>query len=61
MEGFMMNSDEIPKNAIVLNANEPYNRMATQTNVLLYPMRGISEILIPFAIYEVFMEISQIY
>ena len=48
-EGFMMNNDEISKNAIVLSANEPKlrgnNRIATQISVLLYPMREIDEIL----------------
>ena len=47
-EGFMMNNDEISKNAIVLTANEPKlrgdNRTATQISVLLYPMREIGEI-----------------
>ena len=47
-EGFMMNNDEISKNAIVLTANEPKlrgnNRTATQISVLLYPMREIDEI-----------------
>ena len=46
--GFMMNNDEILKNAIVLTANEPKlrgnNRIATQISVLLYPMREIDEI-----------------
>ena len=47
-EGFMMNNDEILKNAIVLTTNEPKlrgnNRIATQISVLLYPMREIDEI-----------------
>ena len=47
-EGFMMNNDEILKNAIVLTANEPKlrrnNRIATQISVLLYPTREINEI-----------------
>ena len=64
-EGFMMNNDEISKNAIVLTANEPKlrgnNRIATQISVLLYPMREIGEILILLAIYEAFLEISQIH
>ena len=61
-EGFMMNSDEISKNAILLNANEPKNnRIATQISVLLYPMKETNEILILLAIYEAFVEISQIY
>ena len=64
-EGFMMNNNEISKNAIVLTANEPKlrgnNRIATQISVLLYPMREIDEILILLAIYEAFLEISQIY
>ena len=42
----MMNSDEISKNAIVINANKPKNnRIATQISVLLHPMRGMNEIL----------------
>ena len=49
-EGFMMNNDEISKNAIVLTANKPKlrgnNRIATQISVLLYPMREIDKILI---------------
>ena len=49
-EGFMMNNDEILKNAIVLTANEPKlrgdNKIATEISVLLYPMREIDEILI---------------
>ena len=49
-EDFMMNNNEILKNAIVLTANEPKlrgnNRIATQISVLLYPMREIDEILI---------------
>ena len=49
-EGFMMNNDEISKNAIVLTANEPKlrgnNRIVTQISVLLYLMREIDEILI---------------
>ena len=61
----MMKNDKISKNAIVLTANEPKlrgnNRIATQISVLLYPMREIDEILILLAIYEAFLEISQIY
>ena len=49
-EGFMMNNNDILKNAIVLTANEPKlrgnNRIATQISVLLYPMREIDETLI---------------
>ena len=37
------------------------DRIATQISVLLYPMREINEILILLAIYEAFLEISQLY
>ena len=37
------------------------NVIATQISVLPYPMREIDEILILLAIYEAFLEISQIY
>ena len=50
-EDFMMNIDEIPKNAIVLTANEPKLRgnnrnfpKCNQISALLYPMREIDEI-----------------
>ena len=37
------------------------NRIVTQISVLPYPMREINETLILLAIYEAFLEISQIY
>ena len=49
-EGFMMNSDEISKNAIVLNANEPKNnKIATQISVLPYQMKEMNEIFSAFS------------
>ena len=50
---FMMNIDEVSKNAIVLTANEPKLRgnnrnfpKCNQISALLYPMREIDKILI---------------
>ena len=37
------------------------NRIATQISVLLYPMRELNKIKILLAIYDAFLEISQIY
>ena len=37
------------------------NRIVTQISVLLYPMRELNKILILLAIYDAFLEISQIY
>ena len=37
------------------------NRIATQISVLSYPMMEMNEIIILFATYEAFVEISQIF
>ena len=67
----MVNTDEISKNAIVLNATEPKQQDCNTDKYVAIPMSELNEILILLAIYEAFffffffffffLEISQIY
>ena len=50
----MVNTDEISKNAIVLNANEPKQQDCNTDKCVAIPMSELNEILILLAIYEAF-------
>ena len=55
----MVNTDEISRNAIVLNATEPKQQGCNTDKCVAVPMSELNKTLILLAIYEAFFEIPK--